>query len=40
MDKLPVLCVDDEPNVLSGLALHLGRAYRVVTATSGEEGSA
>ncbi len=40
MDKLAVLCVDDEPHVLSGLALHLGRTYRVVTATSGEEGVA
>lgn len=32
-----VLCVDDEPNVLSGLALHLRRRYDLVTATSGAE---
>ena len=30
-----VLCVDDEPQVLEGLALHLRRSYDVVTATSG-----
>jgi CheY-like chemotaxis protein len=33
-----VLCVDDEPNVLSGLALHLRRRYDLVTATSGADG--
>lgn len=27
-----VLCVDDDPAVLEGLALHLGRRYRLVTA--------
>ena len=30
-----VLCVDDEPNVLEGLALHLRRRYEVSLATSG-----
>ncbi len=38
MGRLKVLCVDDEPHVLEGLALHLRRAYRVVTATSGQAG--
>lgn len=34
--QLPrVICVDDEPQVLSGLALHLRRRYSVETATSG-----
>lgn len=32
-----VLCVDDEPQVLKGLALHLGRHHHVITATSGAE---
>jgi CheY-like chemotaxis protein len=32
-----VLCVDDEPNVLAGLALHLRRRYDLVTATSGAD---
>jgi len=32
-----ILCVDDEPNVLEGLRLHLERHYRVSTATSGAE---
>jgi response regulator RpfG family c-di-GMP phosphodiesterase len=31
-----VLCVDDEPNVLQGLSLHLGRRYELATATSGQ----
>jgi CheY-like chemotaxis protein len=30
-----VVCVDDEPQVLSGLSLHLRRRYEVETATSG-----
>lgn len=30
-----VICVDDEPQVLSGLSLHLRRRYDVETATSG-----
>jgi CheY-like chemotaxis protein len=30
-----VICVDDEPQVLSGLSLHLRRRYQVETATSG-----
>ncbi|HEV8548330.1 MAG TPA: HD domain-containing phosphohydrolase [Polyangiaceae bacterium] len=35
-----VLCVDDEPNVLEGVSLHLHRRYEVVTATSGPAGLA
>jgi response regulator RpfG family c-di-GMP phosphodiesterase len=33
--RLRILSVDDEPNVLEGLSLHLRRRYDVVTATSG-----
>ena len=33
--RVRVLCVDDEPNVLEGLSLHLRRRYQVETATSG-----
>ncbi len=33
-----ILCVDDEPHVLSSLKLHLMRKYHVLTATSGAEG--
>jgi response regulator RpfG family c-di-GMP phosphodiesterase len=33
--RLPVLCVDDEPQVLEGVSLHLHRRYQVLTATSG-----
>ncbi len=33
--KTPILCVDDEPHVLAGLSLNLGRRYQVQTATSG-----
>ena len=33
-----ILCVDDEPKVLSGLARRLRRHYEIVVATSGEEG--
>ncbi|RME23104.1 MAG: response regulator [Deltaproteobacteria bacterium] len=37
--KLPkVLCVDDEPQVLQGLGLHLRRRYKYFSATSGAEG--
>ncbi|MEI6670107.1 MAG: HD domain-containing phosphohydrolase [Acidobacteriota bacterium] len=39
-DKVAVLCVDDEPNVILGLALHLRRRYEVTAAHSGEEGLA
>ncbi|MBK7859413.1 MAG: response regulator [Archangiaceae bacterium] len=35
---LRVLCVDDEPNVLEGLSLHLRRKFQVTTAVSGAEG--
>jgi response regulator RpfG family c-di-GMP phosphodiesterase len=38
MDRLKVLCVDDEINVLEGLALHLQRTYDMTIATSGQEG--
>ena len=34
----PVLCVDDEPQVLAGLSLSLGRRFAVQTATSGAAG--
>ena len=36
--KTKILCVDDERNVLDGLALNLRRRYDVVTAQSGTEG--
>jgi CheY-like chemotaxis protein len=36
--KHEVLCVDDEPEVLEGLRLHLKRYYEVHLATSGAEG--
>lgn len=35
-----ILCIDDEPNVLEGLALHLGRRWKVTTATSGSQALA
>ena len=31
-----VVCVDDEPHVVGGLALHLRRRYDVELATSGK----
>jgi CheY-like chemotaxis protein len=31
-----VLCVDDEPNILEGLAVNLGRSYHVMTAPSAQ----
>lgn len=36
--KPAVLCVDDEPQVLEGMALHLRRRYVVSTASGGAEG--
>lgn len=33
-----ILCVDDEPSILDGLALHLRRRYEVLTAPSGAAG--
>jgi response regulator RpfG family c-di-GMP phosphodiesterase len=33
-----VLCVDDEPAVLEGLALHLRRGFRMLAASGGAEG--
>jgi CheY-like chemotaxis protein len=38
--RTTVLCVDDEPNVLEGLSLHLLRKYHVLTATSAEQALA
>lgn len=38
--RTPVLCVDDEPHVIDGLALHLRHGYQVVAAHSGPEGLA
>ncbi|MEQ1908567.1 MAG: HD domain-containing phosphohydrolase [Vicinamibacterales bacterium] len=35
--KPTVLCVDDEPQVLEGMALHLRRRYIVTTASSGAD---
>lgn len=34
-DRVRILCVDDEPRLLEGLALPLRRRYEVVTAASG-----
>jgi response regulator RpfG family c-di-GMP phosphodiesterase len=36
--RTKILCVDDEPNVLEGLALHLGRPYELSTAGDGAAG--
>ncbi len=36
--KTRILCVDDEPNVVESIALHLRRHYDVETATSGAAG--
>ena len=36
--KLDILCVDDEPQVLEGLRLHLKQRYTVHLANSGAEG--
>lgn len=33
-----ILCVDDEPEILKSLALHLRKEYQVLTAVSGAEG--
>ncbi|MBP7777205.1 MAG: response regulator [Acidobacteria bacterium] len=37
-ERPKIVCVDDEPNVLAGLSLHLRRQYQVLTAGSGAEG--
>ncbi len=37
-EQVHVLCVDDEPRVLEGLALTLRRHFRVSTATNGQTG--
>jgi diguanylate cyclase (GGDEF)-like protein len=36
-ERHKVLCVDDEPQVLEGLSLQLGRRYEVLTALSGAQ---
>jgi diguanylate cyclase (GGDEF)-like protein len=36
-ERHKVLCVDDEPHVLEGLSLQLGRRYEVLTAASGAQ---
>ena len=36
--KTRILCVDDEPQVLEGLATHLRREFEMFRATSGKEG--
>jgi response regulator RpfG family c-di-GMP phosphodiesterase len=38
VNRIPVLCVDDEPHVIGGLALQLRRSYDVTSAHSGAEG--
>ncbi len=38
MEAIRVLCVDDEPRVLQGLALQLRRGFELTPALSGEEG--
>ena len=37
MSRPAVLCVDDEPNLLRGLQLHLRRHFEVTTTTDPEE---
>jgi response regulator RpfG family c-di-GMP phosphodiesterase len=36
-NRARILCVDDEPRILEGLSLNLGRRYEVLTATSGPD---
>ncbi len=36
--RTTILCVDDEPNILDGLSLHLRRRYEVLTAPGGTAG--
>ncbi|MEP7306142.1 MAG: response regulator [Acidobacteriota bacterium] len=38
--RAKILCVDDEPNILEGLALNLRRRYEVITAPGGTAGLA
>lgn len=38
MTLVKVLCVDDEPQVIQGLSLHLHREYAITAAHSGAEG--
>lgn len=35
--KLPILCVDDEPQVLEGLSMHLRKQFQVTTCTDPHE---
>jgi CheY-like chemotaxis protein len=37
LPRARILCVDDEPQVLEGLSLHIRRRHDVVTATSGSQ---
>jgi len=37
-ERPKILCVDDEPRVLDGLSLQLGRHYQVLTAPNGPNG--
>jgi CheY-like chemotaxis protein len=37
-DRPKILCVDDEPRVLDGLSLQLGRNYQILTAPNGPIG--
>jgi response regulator RpfG family c-di-GMP phosphodiesterase len=36
--RAAVLCVDDEPNILEGISLHLRRKFEVITAVGGPAG--
>ena len=38
MNLVKVLCVDDEPQVIQGLSLHLHREYAITAAHSGADG--
>lgn len=35
--RIRVLCVDDEPNILEGLKVHLGRNFDMLTANGKEK---
>ena len=37
-ESTQILCVDDQPEVLEGLTLHLRRRFKVMTATNGQAG--
>jgi len=40
MNLVKILCVDDEPQIIAGLSLHLRREYLITAAYSGTEGLA